>query len=167
MKKRTKIVATIGPSTSSSKILKSMVKEGVNVFRINFSHGTHQDHIEAIKTIKEVDEELGTHSALLADLQGPKIRIGEMPEDGLVLENNQDFYLTTLKNAQKNSSAYISLEQLPKDVKKGEKILLDDGKIHLIVEETNKKDTVKTKVIAGGKLYSRKGVNLPDTKISV
>jgi pyruvate kinase len=167
MKKRTKIVATIGPSTSSPNILKSMIKEGVNVFRINFSHGTHQDHIDAIKTIKQVDEELGTHSALLADLQGPKIRIGEMPDEGLVLEDNQDFYLTTLKSSLKKPSAYISLEQIPKDVKKGEKILLDDGKIHLIVEETNKKDTVKTKVLAGGVLYSRKGVNLPDTKISV
>jgi pyruvate kinase len=167
MNKRTKIVATIGPSTSSEKILKSMIKEGVNVFRINFSHGTHEDHIKAISIIKKVDNELGTHSSLLADLQGPKIRIGEMPEEGLLLENNQDFYLTTNKENTKASSAFISLEQLPRDVKKGEKILLDDGKIHLIVEHTNKKDLVKTKVLAGGVLYSRKGVNLPDTEISV
>ena len=167
MDKRTKIVATIGPSTSSSKTLKSMVKEGVNVFRINFSHGSHDDHIKAIEIIRQVDKDLGTHTALLADLQGPKIRIGEMPEDGLLLKNRQDFYLTTLKKHYLDSAAYISLEQLPRDVKKGEKILLDDGKIHLEVIETNKKDTVKTKVIAGGILYSRKGVNLPDTHISV
>ena len=167
MDKRTKIVATIGPSASSSKTLKAMVKEGVNVFRINFSHGSHDDHIKAIETIRQVDKELGTHSALLADLQGPKIRIGEMPKEGLLLKNKQDFYLTTLKNHSLSSAAYISLEQLPRDVKKGEKILLDDGKIHLEVTETNKKDTVKTKVIAGGILYSRKGVNLPDTNISV
>jgi pyruvate kinase len=132
-----------------------MIKEGVNVFRINFSHGTHEDHIKAISIIKKVDNELGTHSSLLADLQGPKIRIGEMPEEGLLLENNQDFYLTTDKENTKASSAFISLEQLPRDVKKGEKILLDDGKIHLIVEHTNKKDLVKTKVLAGGILYSK------------
>ena len=89
MSKRTKIVATVGPSTSSEKVLKSMIKEGVNVFRVNFSHGTHQDHIDAIKKIRRVDEQLDTHSAILADLQGPKIRIGDMPEEGLLLEDNQ------------------------------------------------------------------------------
>ena len=167
MDKRTKIVATIGPSASSPKTLKAMVKEGVNVFRINFSHGSHDDHIKAIEIIRQVDQDLGTHTALLADLQGPKIRIGEMPKEGLMLQNKQDFYLTTLKKHSLDAAAYISLEQLPRDVKKGEKILLDDGKIHLEVIETNKKDTVKTKVIAGGILYSRKGVNLPDTNISV
>ena len=90
MSKRTKIVATVGPSTSSEEVLKAMIKEGVNVFRVNFSHGIHQDHINAIKKIRTVDEQLGTHSAILADLQGPKIRIGDMPEKGLLLENNQD-----------------------------------------------------------------------------
>tara|TARA_Y100000385_G_scaffold118900_1_gene123757 strand:+ start:1657 stop:3081 length:1425 start_codon:yes stop_codon:yes gene_type:complete len=167
MAKRTKIVATVGPSTSDYKIIKSMIKEGVNVFRINFSHGSHEDHIKAINRIKKVDEELGTHSALLADLQGPKIRIGEMPEEGVLLEKNQDFYLTTDKKSKIDKSAYISLEQLPKDVKKGEKILLDDGKIHLIVDQTNNKDTIKTKVLSGGILFSRKGVNLPETNIKV
>jgi pyruvate kinase len=167
MAKRTKIVATVGPSTSDYKIIKSMIKEGVNVFRINFSHGSHEDHIKAINRIKKVDEELGTHSALLADLQGPKIRIGEMPEEGVLLEKNQDFYLTTDKKSKIDNSAYISLEQLPKDVKKGEKILLDDGKIHLMVDQTNNKDTIKTKVLSGGILFSRKGVNLPETNIKV
>ena len=167
MEKRTKIVATIGPSSSSEEILMEMINEGVNVFRINFSHGTHQDHIEAIKTIKKVDNKIGSHTAILADLQGPKIRIGEMPDDGVLLKENDEFYLTTLKNHQLSLAANISLKQLPIDVKKGEKILLDDGKIHLIVKETNKKDTIKTRVIAGGILYSRKGVNLPDTNISV
>ena len=167
MEKRTKIVATIGPSSSSEEILMKMINEGVNVFRINFSHGTHQDHIEAIKKIKKVDHNLGSHTAILADLQGPKIRIGEMPNDGVLLKENDEFYLTTLKEHQLPLAASISLKQLPLDVKKGEKILLDDGKIHLIVKETNKKDTIKTKVIAGGILFSRKGVNLPDTNISV
>ena len=167
MTKRTKIVATVGPSTSESKIIKSMIKEGVNVFRINFSHGSHDDHIKAINRIKKVDEELGTHSAILADLQGPKIRIGEMPEEGVLLEKNQDFFLTTDEKCIKKNYAYVSLEQLPKDVKKGEKILLDDGKIHLMVEKTNNEDTIKTKVLSGGILFSRKGVNLPETNIKV
>ena len=167
MEKRTKIVATIGPSSSSEEILMEMINEGVNVFRINFSHGTHKDHIEAIKTIKKVDNKLGSHTAILADLQGPKIRIGKMPNDGVLLKENDEFYLTTLKNHKLPLAANISLKQLPIDVKKGEKILLDDGKIHLIVKDTNKKDTIKTIVIAGGILYSRKGINLPDTNISV
>ena len=167
MIKRTKIVATIGPSTESEKILRSMINEGVNVFRINFSHGSHEDHIKAIKNIRKVDSELGTHTALLADLQGPKIRIGELPKKGLNLKNNQILYLTNDAKINKPDYVHISLNQLPKDVNEGEKILLDDGKIHLIVVHTNKKDTIKTKVLAGGVLYSRKGVNLPDTKISV
>ena len=167
MSKRTKIVATIGPSTSSPDILKSMINEGVNVFRVNFSHGSHSDHIKAIAEIRKVDNELGTHSAILADLQGPKIRIGEMPDDGLLLENNTEFYLTTLEEHSYKNAAQIFIDRIPKDVKPGEKVLLDDGKIHLEVLETNLIDTVKTKVIAGGVLFSKKGLNLPETNISI
>ena len=167
MSKRTKIVATIGPSTGTLNILKSMINEGVNVFRVNFSHGSHDDHINAINSIRKVDKELGTHSAILADLQGPKIRIGEMPEKGLLLENGEEFHLTTLKKYSFKKAAQIFIERIPKDVKKGEKILLDDGKIHLEVMETNLLDTVKTKVIAGGLLLSKKGLNLPETNISI
>ena len=167
MSKRTKIVATFGPATSEPSTLKSMIKEGVNVFRVNFSHGAHEDHIKAIKKIRAVDNELGTHSAILADLQGPKIRIGDMPEDGLLLKKGEDFYLTTLDHHNHPLVAQIFTEQIPKDVKKGEKVLLDDGKIHLEVVETNLKDTVKTKVIAGGLLFSKKGLNFPNTKINI
>ena len=167
MSKRTKIVATVGPSTSSEEVLKSMIKEGVNVFRVNFSHGIHQDHINAIKKIRTVDEQLGTHSAILADLQGPKIRIGDMPEKGLLLENNQEFILTTLEERDLKKSAQIFIDRIPKDVKKGEKVLLDDGKIHLEIVETNLKDTVKTRVVAGGLLFSKKGLNLPETNINI
>ena len=167
MSKRTKIVATIGPSCSEGEVLKSMIKEGVNVFRVNFSHGSHQDHIDAIKKIRLLDKELGTHSAILADLQGPKIRIGDMPKEGLLLENNQEFILTTLEDHNFSSAAQIFIDRIPKDVKVGEKVLLDDGKIHLEVLETNLKDTVKTKVIAGGLLFSKKGLNLPDTNINI
>lgn len=167
MSKRTKIVATVGPSTSSEEVLKAMIREGVNVFRVNFSHGIHQDHINAIKKIRTVDEQLGTHSAILADLQGPKIRIGDMPEKGLLLENNQEFILTTLEKRDLKNSAQIFIDRIPKDVKKGEKVLLDDGKIHLEIVETNLKDTVKTRVVAGGLLFSKKGLNLPETNINI
>ena len=167
MSKRTKIVATIGPATSQTSTLKSMIKEGVNVFRVNFSHGSHEDHIESINKVRLVDNELGTHSAILADLQGPKIRIGNMPEDGLLLKNEEDFYLTTRENHDYPLAAQIFIERIPKDVNKGEKVLLDDGKIHLEVVETNLKDTVKTKVVAGGLLFSKKGLNLPDTNINI
>ena len=166
MNKRTKIVATVGPSTNSREIIENMIKQGVNVFRINFSHGSHEDHIQAISLIREVDQKLETHSALLADLQGPKIRIGDMPAEGLPLEKKDEFTLYTGDQIPKGKSAFVNYSQLPTDVNEGEKILLDDGKIHLEVKETNQKDVIKTEVIAGGVLYSKKGVNLPNTKIS-
>ena len=166
MNKRTKIVATVGPSTNSREIIENMIKQGVNVFRINFSHGSHEDHIQAISLIREVDQKLETHSALLADLQGPKIRIGDMPAEGLPLEKKDEFTLYTGDQIPKGKSAFVNYIQLPTDVNEGEKILLDDGKIHLEVKETNQKDEIKTEVIAGGVLYSKKGVNLPNTKIS-
>ena len=99
MKKRTKIVATVGPSTHSEDIIKNMILEGVNVFRINFSHGSHEDHIKAINKIRKVDKTLGTHSAF-ADLQGPKIRIGEMPEEGVLLENDFTLYTNDEKSIE-------------------------------------------------------------------
>ena len=166
MNKRTKIVATVGPSTNSKEIIENMIKQGVNVFRINFSHGNHEDHIQAIALIREVDKKLETHSALLADLQGPKIRIGDMPAEGLPLEKKDEFTLYTGDQIPEGKSAFVNYIQLPTDVNEGERILLDDGKIHLEVKETNQKDEIKTEVIAGGVLYSKKGVNLPNTKIS-
>ncbi len=166
MLKKTKIVATLGPSTSQKETLVKMIQEGVNVFRINFSHGTYDDHITAIKKIKEADFDLGTHTAILADLQGPKIRVGEMPAEGLLLSNGDEFILTNSEEKRTKLSALISYKGLPADVKKGENILLDDGKIVLETINTDKKTTITTKVIAGGLLYSRKGVNLPNTIIS-
>ena len=166
MNKRTKIVATVGPSTNSKEIIENMIKQGVNVFRINFSHGSHEDHIQAIALIREVDKRLETHSALLADLQGPKIRIGDMPDEGLLLEKKDDFTLYTGDQIPKGKCAFVNYSQLAFDVNEGERILLDDGKIHLEVKKTNQKDEIITEVIAGGVLFSKKGVNLPNTKIS-
>ena len=143
-----------------------MINEGVNVFRLNFSHGTTEDHIKSIQKIKNVDKRLGTHSALLADLQGPKIRIGEVQEDGIDLKEGSVLCLSTHKSETQDISVTVNYDGLPKDVNKGEKVLLDDGKIILEVLESNNTDTIKTKVLSGGKLFSRKGVNLPNTIIS-
>ena len=165
MNKRTKIVATVGPSTNSKEIIENMIKQGVNVFRINFSHGSHEDHIQAIALIREVDKRLETHSALLADLQGPKIRIGDMPDEGLLLEKKDDFTLYTGDKIPKGKCAFVNYSQLAFDVNEGERILLDDGKLIFEVISTDKDEKVEAKVIQGGKLKSKKGVNLTNTKI--
>ena len=165
-KRKTKIVATIGPVTSSKENLKKLIKSGVNVCRLNFSHSTHQEHVDVIKNIRDIDLELGTHTAILGDLQGPKIRIGEVKDNNIELVPGAEIIITTnsvLGTAEKVSITYHGL---PQDVKTGEQILLDDGKLMFEVISTNLKDEVKLKVIHGGYLSSKKGVNLPNTKIS-
>ncbi len=164
-KNNTKIVATMGPSTNKKETLKKMIEKGVSVCRLNFSHGDHKAHLKTINQIKEINKELGVHTAILADLQGPKIRLGEVKKESFI-EKGSEFILTTKKLVGNTTIAHISYKHFPKDVKLGEKILIDDGKIQVQVVETNKKDTVKTKVIFGGELNSNKGVNLPNTKIS-
>jgi pyruvate kinase len=166
MDRKTKIIATIGPASSSLEVLRRLILQGVNIARINFSHGTEQDNIQAIKNVRKINAELSVHTSILADLQGPKIRIGAMPEEGVDLKNGAKFTLDTTVEEGNVKTAKISYLNLPKDVKPGERILLDDGKIILEVTDTNKSTQVTTKVIAGGVLYSRKGVNLPNTVIS-
>ena len=166
MDRKTKIIATIGPASSSIEVLRKLILQGVNVARINFSHGTEQDNIQAIKNVRKINTELSVHTSILADLQGPKIRIGAMPEEGVDLKKGAKFTLDTTVEEGNVKTAKISYVNLPKDVKPGERILLDDGKIILEVTQTNKTTKVTTKVIAGGVLYSRKGVNLPNTVIS-
>lgn len=165
--RKTKIVATIGPATSSKVMLKKIIKAGVNVCRVNFSHGTYEDHEKVINNIRELNEELGKHTAILADLQGPKIRVGKMEDNGVMLKNGSKFTLTTTKCEGTAEKAYISYATFPRDVKPKEKILLDDGKLVLEVVATNQKNEVVTKVLHGGKLSSNKGVNLPNTKVSL
>jgi len=167
--KKTKIVATLGPATESKKVKAKMVKNGVNVFRVNFSHADYETVAEQIKQVREIEEELDTPIAILADLQGPKLRIGKV-EEGTFLSEGDLLTLTTknkITTNNLNKEAYITYKQLPCDVKPGEIILVDDGKIQLQVENTNKKDTVVTKVVEGGPLSSKKGVNLPNTAISL
>jgi len=167
--KKTKIVATLGPATLAYKTKLKMVRNGVNVFRINFSHADYETVQEQIAQIRAIGKELNTAIAVLADLQGPKLRIGKVAENTFLKEGDLLTFTTKDKviTDNRNKTAYITYKQLPADVYPGENILIDDGKIQLKVLETNKKDTVKTQVIEGGKLSSKKGVNLPQTNISL
>jgi pyruvate kinase len=168
MTRKTKIVATLGPASSGKDVLKEMIVQGLNVCRLNFSHGSYDDHAKTLETIREIDKELGKHTAILVDLQGPKIRVGEMENNGVELVNGAEFsFVTGERIVGTKERAYMSYQTFPRDVKAGEKILLDDGKLMLEVTETNGKDLVKTKVLHGGILSSNKGVNLPNTKVSL
>ena len=165
--KKTKIVATLGPASSSRKTIKAMMESGVNVFRINFSHADHKDVLERIEIIRELNVSLGYHVAILADLQGPKLRVGKMTE-GTVVKDGQEVQFTTDKVVLGTANAiYMNYKRFPQDVTPGERILLDDGKLIFEIVETDKKARVKARVIQGGELKSKKGVNLPNTNISL
>ena len=164
--KKTKIVATLGPGCNNKTMLTRLIRAGVNVFRINFSHATYDEADSHIDLIRSLNKELDTNVALMADLQGPKIRIGQM-QDGVVFKRGDIFSLITSKEIVGNKEkASLSYDGLAKDVRKGDTVLIDDGKLIFEVISSNKKDEVKLKNIQGGKLTSKKGVNLPNTKIS-
>ncbi|MGV3507869.1 MAG: pyruvate kinase, partial [Sphingobacteriaceae bacterium] len=165
--KRTKIVATLGPASSNKEVLLSMIKAGVDVCRLNFSHGNQADHQATIDTIREINKQYKTHIGILADLQGPKIRIGMVQDGGIHLINGSKIEITTNELVGNDKQIYITYQSFPRDVRAGEIILLDDGKIQMRVIDTNNKDTVTCEVVHGGILTSRKGVNLPNTKISI
>jgi len=165
--KKTKIVATLGPSSSKPKIIEKMILEGVNVFRINFSHADYNLVKEKIEIIRAVDKKLNTSSSILGDLQGPKIRLGKIEEDcEISVGEEYDFYTDKEFVGNKNKG-YVNYNDFAKDLSKGENILIDDGKLIFKVISSDKKSIVKTKVIQGGLLNSNKGVNLPNTKISL
>ena len=165
--KKTKIVATLGPASSSREVIRAMMESGVNVFRINFSHADHNDVLERIEIIRELNISLSFHVAILADLQGPKLRVGKMTE-GTVVEEGQEVLFTTDKVELGTADAiYMNYKQFPKDVSAGERVLLDDGKLIFEVLETDNEARVKARVIQGGELKSNKGVNLPNTNISL
>ncbi|MDR2037376.1 MAG: pyruvate kinase [Bacteroidales bacterium] len=163
----TKIIATIGPASASKEVLREIFTAGVNVCRLNFSHGTHDDHKKSIETIIELNQEMRTNVTILADLQGPKLRIGMVENDAIILQDGDLVNIVTNECISTSQKLYISYEDLAKDVKIGEAILIDDGKIKLEVVKTDKKDKITAKVIYGGLLTSKKGVNLPNSKISL
>ena len=164
--KKTKIVATLGPATNTKEILTKLACAGVNVFRINFSHADYDIVKERVQQIREINEENGFNIAVLADLQGPKLRVGVM-EDGVLLEEGDEFIFTTAQCVGNQERAFMTYQNFPKDVHPGEQILVDDGKLLFEVVSTDKKQNVVTKVVVGGILSSKKGVNLPNTNISL
>ena len=165
--KKTKIVATLGPASSDKEVLRQMFLEGLNVCRMNFSHGAHEIHAEIIKTIRELNDETGLNVAILADLQGPKIRTNEMENNGVLLVNGAKVIIVTDKILGTAERFSINYSQLPADVHPGERILLDDGKLILEVVKTDGETEIEAVVIHGGILSSKKGVNFPNTKISM
>jgi len=165
--KKTKIVATVGPTSETKEMLHSLATAGVNVFRLNFSHGTHADHLARLNTIREINEEFGLNLAILQDLQGPKIRIGLVAEkDGVLIEAGNKLILSNtevLGTAEKVSTPYDGMYN---DVKIGDRILMDDGKLEVLVTGIEGSDVI-TQVVYGGLLKSKKGVNLPNTRVSM
>jgi pyruvate kinase len=165
--KKTKIVATLGPASSHRETIKSMMIAGVNVFRINFSHADYEAAKQRIQLIRELNKELGFNVGVLADLQGPKLRVGKMKE-GVVVETGDRIVFTTEKIEEGSpENVYMNYQSFPKDVNAGERILLDDGKLIFEVVSTDGKSEVVASVVQGGPLKSNKGVNLPNTEVSL
>ena len=164
---KTKIIATLGPSSTSKTKIKSLIQAGVNVFRVNFSHAIHSEIKQTVKDIREVSSLLNRHISILGDLQGPKIRLG-IVEEGVIIKKGDTISITT-KIIEQGNGALVSINypDFPKDVSENEIILIDDGKLILKVIKTNSVDLVEAKVIQGGVLKSKKGVNLPNTNISL
>ncbi len=164
---KTKIIATIGPASSSKTVLKKLIFAGVDVFRLNFSHGTYSDFERIIRDIRELNSKLETHIPILADLQGPKIRIGNVPGGQMVLKNGDKLIFTADRRGEAAGKIFVSYPDFPRDVHAGETLLLDDGKLTLQVISTDGYTDVQARVLIGGVLFPRKGVNLPDTRISL
>ncbi|MFC1798750.1 pyruvate kinase [Thermodesulfobacteriota bacterium] len=157
---KTKIVCTIGPASESREVIEQLIKSGMNVARLNFSHGSYAEHQKKISVIRDVSEKLGTPVGILQDLCGPKIRVGEIPEPGIHIHPGDAFILTGKPIVGCQERVSVSYVDLPKDVNPGDRILLADGTMELMVEETSEID-IHCKVINGGILTSHKGVNLP------
>jgi pyruvate kinase len=165
-RKRTKIVATLGPAIGTETLLEKMMESGVNVFRINFSHADYEDVKERVNFIRAINKRRNFNVAVLADLQGPKLRVGVMQDD-VYLNEGDVFTFTTNKCEGTKEVAFMTYQSFPMDVQVGEHILVDDGKLLFEVTHTDRDSKVVTKVLRGGPLKSKKGVNLPNTKISL
>jgi len=163
---RTKIICTIGPASDSPDVLRALVANGMNVARLNFSHGRQEGHLRKIRLIREISRELGRVVAVLQDLAGPKIRVGTLPEPGIRLEAGETFVLTGEPVAGSHNRVSVSYPALPGEVKAGDRILLADGLMELVVRETDGPD-IRTEVVTGGVLTSRKGINLPSGSVQL
>jgi pyruvate kinase len=164
---KTKIVATVGPACETYDQLKNLVIAGVNVFRLNFSHGTHEDKKKIIDNIRGINKELNCTVAILGDLQGPKLRVGEIENNRLEVKEGDILTFTNTKCVGTLEKIYVSYPNLAGDVVVGNTIMIDDGKIEVLVHSVESNDDVKVKVTLGGIISSKKGINLPDTKISL
>ncbi|MCB0794056.1 MAG: pyruvate kinase [Flavobacteriales bacterium] len=164
---KTKIVATIGPASAPKEVLREMLLHGVDVCRLNFSHGSYDFYARVIEDIRSLDKELDLTTAILADLQGPKLRVGKIDGDGVELAPHAELVLTTKEVIGSAEQVYINYAHFPRDVKPGEHVLLNDGKLKLEVIFSDGKEKVTTRVVHGGVLSSNKGVNLPNTRISL
>lgn len=165
---RTKIVATVGPACDTYEKLLELVKAGVNIFRLNFSHGTHENKAQVIEHIRAINTKEPYNISILADLQGPKLRVGEIENGALLIEPGDILTFTSKEKVVGNKEKiYISYPNLHEDVEVGNKIMIDDGKLEVVVTEITKSGDVKVEVTYGGLLLPKKGVNLPDTKISL
>ncbi len=164
--KKTKIIATLGPASSDKETMIQLIQAGVDVFRINFSHADYDLVKKNVATIREINKELNVSVGILGDLQGPKLRVGVVKE-GSYLNPGDILTFTNEKIEGDSKKVYMTYQKFPQDVKVGERILIDDGKLVLEVIETNQIDTVKAKTVQGGPLSSKKGVNLPNTNVSL
>jgi pyruvate kinase len=164
--KKTKIIATLGPASSDKETMLQLVQAGTDVFRINFSHADYDLVRKNVETIRQLNQEYGFSVGILGDLQGPKLRVGVVKE-GSYLNPGDILTFTNEKIEGDSERVYMTYQQFPQDVKVGERILIDDGKLVLEVIETNNIDTVRARTIQGGPLSSKKGVNLPNTNVSL
>lgn len=164
---KTKILATIGPASNSYGTLLKLVRAGVDAFRLNFSHGTHEDHLKVFNYIQYINKKYKINICVVADLQGPKLRVGKMENGAIQLRKGDVLTFVNKECLGNKDGIYMSYESFAQDVKVGEKVLIDDGRVELLVREKNDIDTVKLEVLYGSALSSKKGVNLPDTNISL
>lgn len=164
--RKAKIVATLGPASSSEDVIRLLAKSGANVFRLNFSHGTHELHIKNAELIRKIEEELETHLAILMDLQGPKIRIGMFEDGNVILRKGSKFSLDLKKDYGNSKRVLLPHPELFSALKEGIELLLDDGKIKLRIEE-NKGNELITEVIEDGIISNKKGVNIPNAILPI
>ena len=166
--RRTKIVATIGPATESKQVLRQLIEAGATTFRLNFSHGDHEDHAERIIAIRQVAQELGVHIGILQDLQGPKIRLGRFEAGPISLATGDAFTLTSRQVNCNQAIATVTYDKLAEEVHNGCRILLDDGRVEMVVERVDQTDqSLQCRVTVGGVLSNNKGVNFPDVQLSI